>query len=282
MLTVLEVIKKTAEYLASKGVDSSRLNAEILVGHALGMTRMKLYLQFERVLTETELEVIRPLVRRRSQREPLQYIVGYVDFSELRLIVDKRALIPRPETEYLIELIKQKFADNPPSRILDLGTGSGAIALALAKHFESANVTAIDISSDALSLARENARLTNLESRVRFIQSSWFESLNANEGFNLIVSNPPYLTVEFVNSAIPEVKTYEPHSALIAQDNGLSDIKIILKQASTYLLSGGLLAIESAENQNESIGYYASSIGLNQIEFKKDLTGRDRYLFCYL
>ena len=280
MLTVLEVIKKTAEYLASKGVDSSRLNAEILVGHALGMTRMKLYLQFERVLTETELDVIRPLVRRRSQREPLQYIVGYVDFSELRLTVDKRALIPRPETEYLIELIKQKFADNPPSRILDLGTGSGAIALALAKHFESANVTAIDISPDALSLARENARLINLESRVTFIQSSWFESLNDKEGFNLIVSNPPYLTAEVVNSAIPEVKTYEPHSALIAHDNGLSDIKIILKQASSYLLSGGLLAIESAENQNEAIAYYASSIRLTQIEFKKDLTGRDRYFFC--
>src|SRR5688572_718231 len=140
MLTVLEIIKKTTEFFAAKGVESPRLNAELLVGHGLGLKRMQLYLQFERLLNETELEKIRPLVRRRGQREPLQYILGETDFFGLKLKTDKRALIPRPETEYLVELLVTRLAAATPKRILDLGTGTGAIALALAKQFSEAHV----------------------------------------------------------------------------------------------------------------------------------------------
>src|SRR3954454_23920582 len=138
MATLLEIIKKTTEFFAAKGVESARLNAELLIGHALGLKRMQLYLQFERPLTEAELEKIRPFVKRRGGREPLQYILGECEFNGLKLKVDRRALIPRPETEYLIELITARVVE-PPATILDLGTGSGAIALALAKNYPSAS-----------------------------------------------------------------------------------------------------------------------------------------------
>src|ERR1041385_1467835 len=143
MLTLLEIIKKTTDFFAGKGIEPARLNAELLIGHALGLKRMQLYLQFERPLSETELEKIRPLVRRRGQHEPLQYILGETEFHGLRLKVDRRALIPRPETELLVEKIVGRVT-SAPATILDLGTGSGAIALALAKAFPSAVVTGVD------------------------------------------------------------------------------------------------------------------------------------------
>jgi len=279
MITVLEVIKKTSEFLTSKGVESSRLNAETLVGHALSLSRMKLYLQFERTLTEAELEIIRPLVRRRSQREPLQYILGKVEFSNISVKVDKRALIPRPETEYLIEKIKEKFSTLLPSYILDLGTGTGAIALALAKHFPQTRVTAVDSSLDALMLASENIQSSGFSERVTPLVSSWFDSVPKNSLFDLIVSNPPYLTSREVSEALPEVSKFEPHTALIANDEGLADIKTILSQAKAYLAPLGLIALETGETQHEAIRVFASSCGFTHFESAKDLTGKDRFVF---
>src|SRR5688572_17239316 len=146
MFTVLEIIKKTTDFFASKGIDSPRLNAELLIGHALGLKRMQLYMEFERPLSELDLEKIRPLVRRRAQHEPVQYILGETDFFGLKLKVDRRALIPRPETEQLVEHVVAARKSSPPRSILDLGTGSGAIALALAQAFPGAAVTAVDRS----------------------------------------------------------------------------------------------------------------------------------------
>src|SRR5471032_2133852 len=164
MLTVLEIIKKTTDFFAGKGIESPRLNAELLIGHALGLKRMALYLQFERSLAEAELEKIRPLVRRRGLREPVQYIVGETDFSGLKLKVDRRALIPRPETELLVETVVGR-ALPPPARVLELGTGSGAIALALARAWPETAITAVDTSAGALELARKNAAATGFAAR---------------------------------------------------------------------------------------------------------------------
>ncbi|MBC8040952.1 MAG: peptide chain release factor N(5)-glutamine methyltransferase, partial [Opitutaceae bacterium] len=241
MITVLEVVQKTTEFLAGKGVESARLNAELLIGHALGLKRMQLYLQFERVLVEAELEKIRPLVKRRSQREPLQYIVGDTEWSGVKLKVDKRALIPRPETELLVERVVERLVA-PPSRILDLGTGSGAIALALAKRYENAAVTAVDASDDALALAVENGKALGLQDRVRFQKSDWYATLPSDEPYDVIVSNPPYLTTEETAAAEPEVRVHEPVSALTAADAGLADLRVIIAGARRYLQPGGLLA----------------------------------------
>ncbi len=281
MLTVLEIIKRTTEFLEKRGVEGARLNAELLIGHALGLKRMPLYLQFERPLTELELEKIRPLVKRRGNREPLQYIVGETDFAGLKLKVDRRALIPRPETEYLIELVVGRMTA-PPATILDLGTGTGAIALALATKYPAATVTAVDESADALALARENAETLGLTSRVNFIESDWFAALPTEARYELIVANPPYLSDGEVGAAEPEVKEHEPHAALSAGVNSAADLERIIHEARRYLVSGGLLACETGIAQHAQLQPWAATAGYVRTESLKDLTGRERYLLAFV
>src|SRR5580658_8454652 len=204
MLTVLEVVKKTSEFFAGKGIESPRLNAELLVGHALGLPRMRLYLEFERPLAEAEVGAIRELARRRGRREPLQHIIGFTEFHGLRLATDRRALIPRPETELLVETVIERCPE-PPRSILDLGTGCGAIALALASAFPGARVTAVDASPGALALAAQNAASAGLSERVTFVESDWFERLPPGSAYDLVVSNPPYLSAAETAAAAPEV-----------------------------------------------------------------------------
>lgn len=278
MLSVLEVIKKTTEFFAGKGIESARLNAEHLIGHALGLKRMQLYLQFERPLTEAELEKIRPLVRRRAQHEPLQYILGETEFHGLKLKVDRRALIPRPETEQLVERVVAACVV-PPARILDLGTGSGAIGLALAQAFPTTAVTATDLSEDALALARENAVACGVAERVRFVRSSWFENVPA-ESFDLIVSNPPYLTERETAETALEVRGFEPLPALTAKNEGLADLLTIIAGAGNYLTPCGLLALETGIAQHAALTEAAGAAGFESIESQRDLTGRDRFIFA--
>jgi release factor glutamine methyltransferase len=282
MITVLEVIKKTTDFLNAKGVESPRLNAELIVGHTLGLKRMQLYLQFERPLSEGELEKIRPLVRRRGQREPVQYILGETEFAGLRLKTDPRALIPRPETELLVELVCARLP-NPPQRILDLGTGTGAIALALAKNYPEASVTALDISAEALALAGENAKICGLEGRVCWLESSWFQALPPEAQFDLIVANPPYLSAEETAQANPEVREHEPANALTASGpDGLGDLRHILSSACRHLAVGGLLALETGISQHAALMQLASECGYVRVESQRDLAGRERFLFASL
>ncbi len=278
-LTLLAVIQKTTDFLTAKGVESARLNAELLIGHALGLKRMQLYLQFERVLVEADLEKIRPLVKRRSLREPLQYILGETEWSGLRLKVDRRALIPRHETELLIDLIVERLAV-PPERILDLGTGSGAIALALAKRYQGASVMAVDSSAEALALASENGVALELAARVEFVRSSWYAALPPDQCYDLIVSNPPYLTAEETAAAEPEVRVHEPVAALTSGGGGLDVLRVIISGAVGFLKPGGLLALETGIAQHAELARLLANAGFIAVESRRDLTDRDRFVFA--
>ncbi|MBL9215066.1 MAG: peptide chain release factor N(5)-glutamine methyltransferase [Opitutaceae bacterium] len=278
MLTVLEIIKRTTDFLDKRGVESARLNAELMIGHTLGLKRMQLYLQFERPLTEAELERIRPLVKRRGNREPLQYILGETEFAGLKLKVDRRALIPRPETEYLVELL-QRRRPGPVARLLDLGTGTGAIAFALAKAHPDAAVLAVDRSSAALALARENAAALGLAERVVLRESDWFSALAAGERFDLIVANPPYLSAEETRAAEPEVREHEPLEALSPGPDGAAALARIIREAPGFLAPDGLLACETGIAQHQSLRPLAEAAGFRLIDSVQDLTGRERYLF---
>jgi release factor glutamine methyltransferase len=279
MFSILEIIKKTTDFFAGKGIESPRLNAELLIGHALDRKRMQLYLEFERPLTEAELEKIRPLVRRRALHEPLQYIIGETDFCGLRLKVDRRALIPRPETEQLVEHVSTARAAAPPTRILDLGTGTGAIALALAQAFPLATVLALDRSEEALALARENAGRAALSDRVSFLASDWFGAVSG-QSFDVIVSNPPYLTADETAQTSLEVRGFEPTQALIAADDGLADLLKIIAGATTFLAPGGLLALETGIAHHDRLRTAMASAGFTKIGSKQDLTGRDRFVLA--
>jgi release factor glutamine methyltransferase len=280
MLNVLEVVKKTSEFFASKGIESPRLNAELLVGHALGLARMRLYLEFERPVVDAELATIRELVRRRGRREPLQYVLGFTEFSGLRLKTDSRALIPRPETELLIEAVVERCAP-PPEHILDLGTGGGAIALALAAAFPQAKVTAVDANPGALSLAAENAESTGLAARVEFVESDWFERLPPGRAYGLIVSNPPYLSAAEAADAAPEVRDHEPAHALTSGSGGFADIGRIISGSAGSLAPGGLLALETGIGHHALAAEAARGAGFARTESLPDLTGRDRIFLAW-
>src|SRR5213596_553642 len=192
-MTVLEVLQATTAFFKKRNIENPRLNAEHLLAHVLGRKRIELYLEFERELTETELEALRDLVRRRSGGEPLQHLLGTIEFSGLTFLCDKRAMVPRPETEELVEFLVSKI-QNPKSKIVDVGTGSGVIALTLAMKFPEAEILAVDISDDALALAQENAARVKLADRVRFLKSNLLE--NVEGCFDVIVANLPYISIQ--------------------------------------------------------------------------------------
>lgn len=278
MLTLLDIVKRTTDFFTKHGIESARLNAELVIAHALGMNRMKIYLQFERPLTEKELEGIRPLVKRRAQREPLAYVLGTAPFGDLTLKVDRRVLVPRPETEQLIEIIKDTLAPDSPARILDLGTGSGALALALARVYPESRVTAVDASEDALDLARENAAAAQLDSRVAFRRSDWYAALGPDEPFDLIVSNPPYLSEQEWADAAPEVRDHEPKQALVAADAGCADLLSIIAAAPRHLASGGWLFLETGIDQHPRLLAALAAAGLADGRSLQDWSERPRFV----
>ncbi len=277
MLSIREIKERTETFFKEKGVPNPKLDTDILIAHSLGIKRLDLYLDLERPLTEAQLGELRPLVKRRADREPLQYIVGTTEFYGLSLKVDKRALIPRHETEELVDLIIEQ-QEAPPRRILDLGTGSGALALALASKYSEAAVTAIDQSAEALALASENAQQLGLADRINFLEGNWWSPLGNDPTFDLIVSNPPYLTEAEMKTAEPEVIEHEPHSALVAGTDGLDDFRILLEGTPKFLANGGLLAMETGIAQSEALTDLAKQVGLTGHSIG-DLSGRPRFFF---
>jgi len=255
--TIKELLSVTITFLEEKEIPDPRLSAEILLAHQLGLERIDLYLQFDRPLNRSEVDGYRALIRRRLQREPVQYITGRQEFWSLTFEVGPRALIPRPETELLIEQLSQTVredkaqgADYSPFTVLDLGTGSGAIAVAVASEFSQASVWASDISQGAIDQAVSNAKRHGLEERIRFLVGDLFEPAKSlNLWFDFILTNPPYVTAEEYELLPPEIKAFEPRIALNGHQNGLFYIDRIIREAPDLLTEGGRLLMEMDPRQ---------------------------------
>ena len=274
-MTVLDVLQSTTAYFQKRNIESPRLNAEHLLAHTLGRKRIELYLEFERELNEAELTPLRESVRRRGQGEPLQHLLGTVEFCGMTFACDKRALVPRPETEELVELLKTKI-DNPKARVVDVGTGSGVIALSLAKKFPKAEIHAADISDDALALAKENAERLGLSERVQFARSDMLDGVTGT--FDLIVANLPYIARQDRQSLSLEV-LHDPEVALFAGEKGDEVIRKLIEAAPPHLNPGGLLALELGLGQNEALAAFLSEKNYHDTELKNDYSNRPRFLF---
>jgi release factor glutamine methyltransferase len=270
-LTLGEVLRATTDYLAGRGVPSSRVDAEHLLGHALGLTRVELYMHLDRPLTESELAEARALVGRRGRREPLAYVLGEWGFRRLVLKVDRRALVPRPETEVVVERCLELLRELERPRVLDVGTGTGAIALALADEHPGLEVTATDTSEEALALARENAAGTGLGSRVRFELRDALAGLGPDQ-YDLVVSNPPYVRPDELEGLEPEVRDWEPRAALI--ENGTTEA--IAAGAREALAAGGWLVLETGEAGAQALAERLRALGYDGARITPDLTGRER------
>ena len=277
---VLEVIKKSSEFLAKKGVDSPRLQTELLLAHLLKLPRLKLYLNFERVLSPAELDALRALVMRRSQREPLQHIVGSTSFCGLEMVVNKAVLVPRPETELLAELGWQFLSTlNPqPSTCLDFGTGSGCIAIALAVKCPTVRITAIDVSDDSLAVAKQNAAANKVSDLIEFRCGDGFSTLNSSDQFDLIVSNPPYIASKEIATLEPEVRDFDPRGALDGGTDGLDFYRRLTAEAGTFLKPSGKIIIEFGDNQAKEISDIFTAERWTVESVRQDYTKRERFL----
>jgi release factor glutamine methyltransferase len=277
-MTVLEVLQSTTGYFQKRNIDSPRLNAEHLLGHVLGRKRMELYLDFERRLRESELVPLRELVKRRGAGEPLQHLLGTVEFCGRSFRCDKRALVPRPETEQLVELlISHSKSEIAYSRMVDVGTGSGVIAFTLAAEFPKAEIVGADISEDALMLASENAERLGLLDRVRLLRSNLLESVQP--GLDLIVANLPYVSTEDRKNLSREV-LHDPEVALFAGVRGDELVRQLIAQAPSWLRPGGMLAMEIGIGQSETLVAVLAEKNYRDIWTEKDYSGVIRFLFA--
>jgi len=275
-MTLLEVLQSTTDYLQKRSIENPRLNAEQLLAHVLGRSRMELYLEFERPLGEMELAPLRELVKRRGQGEPLQHLLGTVEFCGLTFAIDKRAMVPRPETEELVELLKSQIP-NSKFQILDVGTGSGVIALSLAAKFPEADIFAVDISEEALALSQENAVALGLSERVKFSKNDLLEKIA--ERFDLIVANLPYIGIQDRTTLSREV-LHDPEAALFGGEAGNEVIRQLIEKAPFRLNPGGLLALEIGLNQGEALLELLRQKKYHDIELKRDYSGIPRFLLA--
>jgi release factor glutamine methyltransferase len=268
-VTIRDVLGASAEYLERKGVENARLDAELIVGKALGVTRLDLYLAHDRPLTEAEVATARELVRRRGAREPLAYVLGEWGFRGLSLRCDPRALVPRPETEIVVERCLALLESIDAPRVLDVGTGTGAIALALAQEHPGAGVTALDRSADALDLARENAAAAGLE--LELVQGDLVDGLPSGP-FDLVVSNPPYVLLEEIDGLAPEVRDWEPREAIL--DAGQA--QAVIHGARDVLRPGGWLVLEVHALGAAAVARTLAESGYGPPAVTADLAGRER------
>ena len=285
--TTKNLLKITTDYLEKKQLESPRLTAEILLAHQLNVDRVTLYLNFDQPLTEKEISGYRSLIKRRLSREPLQYITGHQEFWSLDFVVCEQVLIPRPESELLVEQavkwIKASIKlENRSPEILDLGTGCGAIAISLAREVQQAQIWATDISAGALKLAQLNAKRHEVSDSIRFRQGDlWEPLLSIGVTFDIILSNPPYVASQEYSDLPPEVRDYEPRLALDGHENGMYYIEKIIMGGLEYLNPGGWIMLEMAPDQTRKAVMLMEQIeGYDGISRIKDYSHRYRVVMA--
>ncbi len=281
MLTVLESINLSTDFLEKKGIESARTNAELLLSSILKCKRLDLYLSYNRPLSGEETSKYREFISRRGKYEPLQYIIGNVEFYGLNITVNESVLIPRPETEILVDEIVKFANSHNYLNILDIGSGSGNITLALAKFITNSKLTGIDISKDAIKVSSLNAKVLELSEQVNFLQEDIF-NLSSDFGknkFDIIVSNPPYVSREEYHSLQKEIVGFEPSIAVTDEDSGYTFFKKIVKESNDLLVSNGRLYFELGLGQAEKVKKMMIEYGLKSIEIKKDYENIDRIIF---
>lgn len=267
---LLDILENTSRFFASKGLENARLQAELLLAAVLGVKRLDLYLQFERPLHSSEVDRYREYVRQRLQRVPVQYITGVAAFRHLELTVTPAVLIPRPETEVLVDVALELLPAG--GRILDLCCGSGAVALSLAQEAAAAEVVAADVSAAALEVAKANGQCCGLAERVEWHCGDLFTPLRGTEPFDLVAANPPYVRRSDLAQLAPEVRDYEPHLALDGGEDGLAYYRRIAQEAADFIRPGGYLLLEVGEGQSEAVeGLLARSARLTEVQIRSDL-----------
>ena len=280
MKPLLETLKAGTGYLEKHGIDEARLNMEHLLAHVLQCRRLELYLRFNELFSEDVLIELRALIKRRGEGEPLQHLLGTVEFSGLELVCDHRALVPRPETERLVEILVEKCTAPVPLTVLDVGTGSGCIGLSLARLWSKnhSTITLIDISEDALELARLNASRLGLDGQtVRLIRSDLFEKVDGR--FDLIVANLPYIPSSEIPGLSVEVRR-DPHNALDGGADGLEIIDRLLAEVGSHLNPGGWLALEIGHDQAPTVAERCTVVGLTDVEALRDYADIQRFVIA--
>lgn len=274
-MTVLELLQSTSEYLARKGIDQPRLSIEHLLAESLGKKRIELYLEFDRQLKEAELAPLREKVRRRAEGEPLQHLLGSWDFYGRTFKTDRRALIPRPETELLVDVVLEELKGVPKerTRLIDVGTGCGILAITFALEIPQLEIVAVDVSTDALALARENAARFGLESKIAFVQSNL--AYDTEGSFHWVVANLPYIPTAELDTLQREVK-HDPRLALDGGPDGLVVIRNLVCSLQTKLAPGALIALEVGQGQAEPVRELFAEQNYRDISVRKDYQGVQR------
>jgi release factor glutamine methyltransferase len=284
-VTVLEIIQRTADFFSQKGIESPRLQAELLLAHVLKMPRLKLYLAFQRELTDAEVSAMRECVRRRGSREPLQHIVGTTSFCGLELECTKAALVPRPETELLAERAWQfAAARGADARVLDAGTGTGCIAIAVAAMAPDVRVAAVDLSAEALELARRNAERHGMSARIEFQLADIFRGEEGSQyaaAYDLVVSNPPYIPAAEIATLDPEVREFDPRVALDGGGDGLDCYRVLARKSPLWLRPGGKLMVEFGDGQDSTLKSLFENENWIVEEIVADYTARPRILIAH-
>jgi release factor glutamine methyltransferase len=276
--TVREILKWTRDYFKKGGIVQPRLEAEILLAHVLNVDRLHLYLSPDKPLTLDERARFRETIKRRRSGVPLQHLIGEVSFFGLPFRVSKEALIPRPETEELVEKALGLAPRDREITCLDLGTGSGVLAICLARYLPLARVTAVDLSAQALTLARENAELNGVSDRITFLESDWFTQIEGK--FDLIVSNPPYIAEEELVALSVEVRQHEPRVALDGGKGGTEKIDALTRDVREHMRSGARLLLEIGDGQGTIVVERITQVGLVEARIERDLAGKERFVIA--